>query len=155
MAGKNAGSFSGARADAEGRGRTRRGRECRRNRMLWDCRGIPRNSPDTHGGQLRLDPSDNYVKRPILTPSFPIVLAGLAACTSSLSREKRAWERGRPSSYIFEYQYTCFCSGSGAWWKVAVDGDAVTNVELIDSTQVRGGLTYLRSLRQPTFSGLF
>jgi len=95
------------------------------------------------------------VKRPILRPSLPIVLAGLAACTSSLSREKRAWERGRPSSYIFEYQYTCFCPGSGAWWKVAVDGDAVTNVDLIDSTQVRRGLTYLRSLRQPTLSGLF
>jgi uncharacterized protein DUF6174 len=71
-----------------------------------------------------------------------------------LGGERREWERLRPAAYTFEYQYTCFCPGSGAWWRITVHVDSVTDVQLIDSTQVRG-LTYARSNSRPTLTSLF
>src|SRR5206468_9819328 len=77
------------------------------------------------------------------------------ACQRDMAAHRRAWEAARPSSYVFEYQRTCFCPASGAWWRITVKRDSVTDAQLIDSTRVTRGLRYIHTLAQPTLSELF
>ncbi len=79
----------------------------------------------------------------------------VTACQRDMAAHRRAWEAARPSSYVFEYQRTCFCPASGAWWRITVKRDSVTDAQLIDSTGVTRGLRYIHTLAQPTLSELF
>jgi len=82
-------------------------------------------------------------------------MASLLACGTPLARERLAWEHRRPAAYTFEYTYACFCPGSGAWWRIAVEGDSVTRTELMDSSQAGRGLNDARTMHHPTLTGLF
>jgi hypothetical protein len=84
-----------------------------------------------------------------------VPLAVLLACGHSLDSERAAWQRARPRSYVFEYQRSCFCPGSGAWWRVTVRDGSVADVLLLDSTGAERGLDYARTMPHPTLSGLF
>ena len=46
--------------------------------------------------------------------------------------ERWAWERAHPKNYTFEYQYTCFCPGSGAWWRISVRDETFLYFQLVD-----------------------
>ena len=52
--------------------------------------------------------------------------------------ERRVWERLRPRSYSFEYQYTCFCPGSGLWWKISVRDEAFLYYQAVDPSKLSG-----------------
>lgn len=82
-------------------------------------------------------------------------VAVAAACGIDVASHRRRREAMRPASYTFEYQRTCFCPASGAWWRITINHDSVTKAELIDSAGVSRGLSYLHTLPQPTLSGLF
>src|SRR5438309_11863862 len=77
------------------------------------------------------------------------------ACQRDMAAHRRAWEATRPSSYVFEYQRTCFCPASGAWWRITVKRASVTDAPLIDSTGVARRLGYIHDLAPPTRSERF
>src|SRR5437660_12769906 len=77
------------------------------------------------------------------------------ACQRDMAAHRRAWEAARPSSYVFEYQRTCFCPASRAWWRITVKRDSVAGAQLVDSTGLTRGLRYIHTLAQPTLSELF
>ena len=63
-------------------------------------------------------------------------LLALSACGPSIDEAQRAWQRDHPDSYVFEYQYTCACAGTGLWWRVTVRRDTVIAAALLDSSDV-------------------
>lgn len=89
--------------------------------------------------------------------ALPLSIALLAqwACGPSLDEARDAWHRGHPDSYLFEYQRSCFCPGSGAWWRVTVRHDSVVDVQLLDSPTDVGHLDYSSGMSHPTLSQLF
>ena len=85
---------------------------------------------------------------------WSIALLGLWACGPSLEEARDAWQRAHPDSYVFEYQRSCLCPGSGAWWRVTVRRDSVAQVQRLDSPSDDGRLDSSR-MAHPTVSQLF
>jgi hypothetical protein len=79
----------------------------------------------------------------------------LIACGDSLQDNLAVWEAMQPHAYVFEYQRSCFCPGSGAWWKITVRGDSVVGVELVDTAEAQRGLDVASRGRHPTISLFF
>jgi hypothetical protein len=74
-----------------------------------------------------------------------------------LGVERRAWELLRPRSYSFEYQYTCFCPGSGLWWRISVRDETYLYYQLVDPSKLSGHFPALESppVQLPNLSTLF
>jgi len=84
-----------------------------------------------------------------------IALLTLWSCGPSFDEARDAWQRAQPAAYIFEYQRSCFCPGSGAWWRVTVRHDSVVDVQLLASPTADGHLEYSPRMSHPTLSQLF
>jgi len=84
-----------------------------------------------------------------------VALLGLWACGPSLEDAQATWQRVRPDSYVFEYQRNCICPGSGAWWRVTVRHDSVTEAQLIDAPPAGRGPNLALGMSHPTVSQMF
>lgn len=81
-------------------------------------------------------------------------LLALLGCGPSMEEARDAWQRAHPDAYVFEYQRTCVCPGSGTWWRITVRQDSVVAVQVVDSGTVHEPLDPL-GLSHPTLSQLF
>jgi hypothetical protein len=86
---------------------------------------------------------------------LPIALLAAWACGPSFEDARSAWQRARPDSYVFEYQRSCVCPGSGAWWRVTVRRDTVVDAQLLDAPTADRSPDYALGMSHPTLSQLF
>jgi hypothetical protein len=86
---------------------------------------------------------------------LPLALLALWACEPSLEDARAVWHRAQPVSYVFEYQRTCVCPGSGTWWRVTVRDDSVVNAQLLPSPAANRDPAYGLNMSHPTLSQLF
>ena len=84
-----------------------------------------------------------------------LALLALWTCGPSFEDAQIVWQRTHPASYVFEYQRSCRCPGSGLWWRVTVRNDSVVAVQLLDASANDHPADYSLSMSHPTLSQMF
>jgi uncharacterized protein DUF6174 len=74
--------------------------------------------------------------RIILGTVICMTLGALWLYAPPMSVERRAWGWVRPQSYSFEFRYTCFCPGSGVWWRISVRDESGLYYQLVDPSKL-------------------